>query len=199
MQPTRAIQGGLSRTQSPLTGLERGLLRKRVARRVRKRDFPLITERLTGKRHRGDGGAVSIRLRHSRVSLNHGQDTRANRTRHTSPVQPAPRGAAEPTDAHRTPVAADSTEETTPGEPDPAASRSQSASPRLLESGRRNEGAMGKAGALQKYQKRSSPGRVRPEPPMSSRRERRMRACATAAGRWRNQPESAASSKASRS
>ena len=32
-------------------------------------------------------------------------------------------------------------EETAPGEPDPAASRSQSASPRLLESGRRNEGA----------------------------------------------------------
>ena len=39
--------------------------------------------------------------------------------------------------------AADS-EEATPSEPDPASTRSQSASPRLLEDGRRNEGARGR-------------------------------------------------------
>ena len=39
--------------------------------------------------------------------------------------------------------AADS-EEATPSEPDPASTRSQSASPRLLEGGRRNEGARGR-------------------------------------------------------
>jgi hypothetical protein len=59
-----------------------------------------------------------------------------------------------------TPVAhpAADSEEAAPCEPDPAPSRSQSASPRLLEGGRRNEGARCR---------RERPA-VRPEHPMSS-------------------------------
>jgi len=50
----------------------------------------------------------------------------------------------EPLQARSRPLPAADSEEATPSEPDPASNRSQSASPRLLESGRRNEGARGR-------------------------------------------------------
>ena len=64
-------------------------------------------------------------------------------------------------------------EEVAPSEPDPAFTRSQSASPRLLEGGSEMKARAADA---------ERPA-VRPEPPMSSRRERRRRACATAAAK----------------
>jgi hypothetical protein len=68
-------------------------------------------------------------------------------TNNTHPARPRDergRGPTqEPQAQSRPPPAADS-EEATPSEPDPASTRSQSASPRLLESGRRNEGARGR-------------------------------------------------------
>ena len=58
----------------------------------------------------------------------------------TTARRPYPRPTQQPQPRSRMLPAADS-EEAAPSEPDPAASRSESASPRLLESGRRNETA----------------------------------------------------------
>ena len=58
----------------------------------------------------------------------------------TTARRPIPRPAQQPQPRSRTLPAADSEEAAPPSEPDPAASRSESASPRLLEGGRRNEG-----------------------------------------------------------
>ena len=64
---------------------------------------------------------------------------------HATPTaeSPKPRPTQQPQARSRPLPAADS-DEATPSEPDPASTRSQSASPRLLESGRRNEGARGR-------------------------------------------------------
>jgi hypothetical protein len=62
---------------------------------------------------------------------------------HVSATTEAATDSQEPAGPGPTAPAADS-EEAAPSEPDPASTRSQSASPRLLESGRRNEGARGR-------------------------------------------------------
>jgi len=64
--------------------------------------------------------------------------THQQRTTRTSARRPKPRPTQEPQARSRPPPAADS-EEAIPSELDPASTRSQSASPRLLEGGRRNE------------------------------------------------------------
>jgi len=69
--------------------------------------------------------------------------THQQHTPRTSARRPKPRPTQQPQAQSRPLPAADS-EEATPSKPDPASTRSQSASPRLLESGRRNEGACGR-------------------------------------------------------
>jgi len=81
--------------------------------------------------------------------------------------RPKPRPTQQPQARSRPLPAADS-EEAAPSEPDPASTRSQSASPRLLESGRRNEGACGRrvaagsaAGAPDKLETREAEAGMR--------------------------------------
>ena len=58
--------------------------------------------------------------------------------------KPQPRQPTQQPQARSRPLPAAESEEAAPSEPDPASTRSQSASPRLLEGGRRNEGARGR-------------------------------------------------------
>jgi hypothetical protein len=111
---------------------------------------PMSAERETGKKTPGEPGHT----RDTRNTRTHKgtQTTQTNlttiethqqHTPRTSARRPKPRPTQQPQARSRPLPAADS-EEAAPSEPDPASTRSQSASPRLLESGRRNEGACGR-------------------------------------------------------
>ena len=102
------------------------------------------------KRHRGEPG-------HTRDTHGTRGLTRAHGTHRQTPQPSKPNDTpARPRDgrnrgrlksagqARSRPHPAADSEEAAPGEPDPASTRSQSASPRLLEGGRRNEGARGR-------------------------------------------------------
>ena len=132
------------------------------------------------KRHRGEPGHTGDTRAHTGTWITqtnlttiqthqHTRTTRDDRIRGRLNGRSAQPAAQVP--RSRTLPAADS-EEAAPSESDPAASRSQSASPRLLEGGRRNESARSR---------RVAAGGAAGAPDDSSRRERRRRACATAA------------------
>jgi len=99
------------------------------------------------KRHRGEPGHT----RDTRDTRTHKgiqtnlttNQTHQQHTPRTSARRPKPRPTKQPQARSRPLPAADS-EEAAPSKPDPASARSQSASPRLLEGGRRNEGACGR-------------------------------------------------------
>ena len=77
---------------------------------------------------------------HGRTSQPSTQTQRHKPARKPRPTQQP----QEQPQARSRPLPAADSEEAAPGEPDPASTRSQSASPRLLEGGRRNEGARGR-------------------------------------------------------
>jgi hypothetical protein len=81
---------------------------------------------------------------HSDEPHNHPNPVPTTHTQHVSATTEA--AADSQPQARSRPLPAADSEEAAPSEPDPASTRSQSASPRLLESGRRNEGACGSTG-----------------------------------------------------
>ncbi len=102
----------------------------------------------TGKKTPGGAGTHTGHTGHAdaqrHTDESHNQpNPPTTHTPRTSARQPKPRRTQQPQARSRPLPAADS-EEATPSEPDPASARSQSASPRLLEGGRRNEGACGR-------------------------------------------------------
>ena len=108
-----------------------------------------------GKRHRGEPGhtrETRDTRAHARAHGSHGRtsqpSTQTQRHTRTTTRRPKPRPTQQPQEqpqARSRPLPAADSEEAAPSEPDPASTRSQSASPRLLEGGaRRNEGARGR-------------------------------------------------------
>jgi hypothetical protein len=99
------------------------------------------------KRHRGEPGHT----RDTRDTRTHKgtqtnlttNQTHQQQTPRTSARRPKPRPTQQP-QARSQPLPAADSEEAAPSKPDPASARSQSASPRLLKGGRRNEGACGR-------------------------------------------------------
>jgi hypothetical protein len=116
---------------------------------------------IPGPRGALPSGTVPVPVKRHRGKPGHTRDTRDTRTHkgtqtnlttnqthqqhtpRTSARRPKPRPTQQPQARSRPLPAADS-EEAAPSKPDPASARSQSASPRLLEGGRRNEGACGR-------------------------------------------------------
>ena len=96
-------------------------------------------------RLRGEPGHTRYTRAHTGTRITQTNLTSIQTQRHTRTTtrRPKPRPTQQPQARSRPLPAADS-EEAAPSEPDPASTRSQSASPRLLEGGRRNEGARGR-------------------------------------------------------
>jgi hypothetical protein len=100
-----------------------------------------LTASVAVKRHRGKPGHTrdtrdtrTHKGTQTNLTTNH---THQQHTPRTSARRPKPRPTQQPQARSRPLPAADS-EEAAPSKPDPASARSQSASPRLLEGGRRN-------------------------------------------------------------
>ena len=107
--------------------------------------------RVPVKRHRGEPGHTRD-TRDTRDTRTHKgtqtnlttNQTHQQQTPRTSARRPKPRPTQVQPQARSRPLPAADSEEAAPSKPDPASARSQSASPRLLKGGRRNEGACGR-------------------------------------------------------
>ena len=95
--------------------------------------------------HTGHTGHTGARghTGHTDEPHNHPPKTNDTPARKPRPTQ-QPGQPQEQLQARSRPLPAADSEEAAPSEPDPASTRSQSSSPRLLEGGRRNEGARGR-------------------------------------------------------
>ena len=111
---------------------------------------PVYGSKTPVKRHRGEPGHTrdtrdtrahaGIRITRTNLTTIHPNPKTQTRTKTaTDSTEPQ-----EQPQARSRPLPAADSEEAAPGEPDPASTHSQSASPRLLEGGRRNEGARGR-------------------------------------------------------
>ena len=107
----------------------------------------------TGKKTPGGAGthtghtSAHADTRRTQTNLTSIQTQRHTRTTTRRSRNPKPRPTQQPQEqpqARSRPLPAADSEEAAPSEPDPASTRSQSASPRLLEGGRQNEGARGR-------------------------------------------------------